>query len=275
MMKSRIWSFRFVCFILSVLLIWNVVAICLPVAAEEASDVTVKAFQSTSHYDMGIDHENVRLGWSISATRRGMYQTAYRIVIVGEDEQTVWDSGWVESNAQVGILVPGLAPEAVYSARVQVRDEQGRESPFSEKFVFETAPEALIGDWLSSNRLLRTTFTLDQPLTNVERARCYMSSSGIMEARLNGEKVGDLIWNPKKSVSDVVTYYNTFDITDMLLDGKNAVGAYTAMETNGGYSLNGMLRIHYKDGSVQTVATGEGWKTCSSSEITRTNKNAG
>ena len=34
----------------------------IPVAAEEASDIEVKIFQSTSHYDMGIDHENVRLG---------------------------------------------------------------------------------------------------------------------------------------------------------------------------------------------------------------------
>ena len=255
----------------------NVGTVSIPVlAAEETpAEITVKMFQSTSHYDMGIDPTNVRLGWSITSTRRAMYQAAYHIVITDEDGKTAWDSGWVESDAQVGILVPDLKPETIYTARVQVRDRQGTESPMSEGLVFETAPAALEGQWLSSSRLLRKTFTLDQPLANVERARCYMTGSGIIETRLNGKKVGDLVWNPKKAVSDVVTYYNTFDITDMLLDGKNAVGAYTGLEGNNGFSLNGMLRIHYKDGSVQTVSTGEGWKTSSYSEITRTHVGSG
>ncbi len=257
--------------LMSVLLLLTTVAVCVPAAAEEGSGITVKLFQSTSHYDMGLDRGNVRLGWSITADYRGMYQTAYHVVITDEDGQTAWDSGWVESNAQVGILVPELKPETVYTARARVKDQAGKESPFSEACVFETAPDELESEWLASSRLLRTAFTLDQPLANVERARCYMSSSGIIEVRLNGEKVGDLIWNPKKSVADKVTYYNTYDVTDMLREGKNAVGAYTGNEANGGYSLNGMLRIHYKDGSVQTIATGEGWKTSGNSEITRTN----
>ncbi len=262
---------RISCVLLSMLLFMSTVAVCVPVTAvEEGSGITVKLFQSTSHYDMGLDRENVRLGWSITADYRGMYQTAYHIVIADENGQTAWDSGWVESRAQVGILVPNLLPETIYTARVQVRDQEGRESPFSEELVFETAPDELESEWLKSSRLLRTTFQLDQPLSNVKRARCYMSSSGIIEVRLNGEKVGDLIWNPKKSVADKVTYYNTYDITDMLRDGANAVGAYTGNELNGPCSLNGMLRIHYKDGSVQTIATGEGWKTSGKSEITRT-----
>jgi len=262
---------RFCSLFLSVLLLSATAAACVPVSAEEGEGITVKLFQSTSHYDMGLDRHNVRLGWSITADYRGMYQSAYHIVVADEDGSTAWDSGWVESSAQVGILVPDLKPETVYTARVQVRDQAGKESPFSEDFVFETAPDELESEWLGSNRLLRTTFTLDQPLANVKRARCYMSSSGIMEVRLNGEKVGNLIWNPKKSVADKVTYYNTFDITDMLREGKNAVGAYTGNEAMGGCSLSGMLRIYYKDGSVQTVATGEGWKTSGSSEITRAN----
>ena len=271
-MKNVFVSFRRIsCILLSMLLFMLTGTVCIPASAEEGDGITVKLFQSTSHYDMGLDRHNVRLGWSITADYRGMYQTAYHIVVADEDGSTAWDSGWVENSAQVGILVPDLKPETVYTARVQVRDQAGKESPFSEDFVFETAPDELESEWLGSNRLLRTTFTLDQPLSNVKRARCYMSSSGIIEVRLNGEKVGDLIWNPKKSVADKVTYYNTFDITAMLREGKNAVSAYTGNEAMGGCSLNGMLRIYYKDGSVQTVATGEGWKTSSNSEITRAN----
>lgn len=271
MNRSRALCRRFCSLLLSILLLSTTAAVCVPASAEEGDGITVKLFQSTSHYDMGLDRHNVRLGWSITADYRGMYQSAYHIVVTDEEGSTAWDSGWVESNTQVGILVPDLKPETVYTARVQVRDQAGKESPFSEDFVFETAPDGLESEWLGSNRLLRTTFTLDQPLSNVKRARCYMSSSGIIEVRLNGDKVGDLIWNPKKSVADKVTYYNTFDVTSMLREGKNAVGAYTGNEAMGGCSLNGMLRIYYKDGSVQTVATGEGWKTSASSEITRAN----
>ena len=271
MKNARTWGRRLGSLLLGMLMLAMTGIGSIPAAAEETPDVSVKVFQTTSRYDMGLDHQNVRLGWSITATRRGMYQSAYHATVTAEDGTVAWDSGWVESHAQVGIAIPDLSPETVYTARVRVKDEKGKESPFSEDFVFETAPADWQGVWLSSKGLLRETFTLDQPLANVARARCYMSSSGIIEVRLNGQKVGDLIWNPKKAVSDLVTYYNTYDITDMLLDGANAVGAYTGLEANGGYALNGMLRIYYKDGSTQTVATGEGWTTCGESEITRAN----
>ena len=174
---------RFCSLFLSVLLLSATAAVCVPASAEEGEGITVKIFQSTSHYDMGLDRHNVRLGWSITADYRGMYQSAYHIVVADEDGSAAWDSGWVESGAQVGILVPDLQPETVYTARVRVKDENGKESPFSEDFVFETAPDELESEWLGSNRLLRTTFTLDQPLSNVKRARCYMSSSGIKIGR--------------------------------------------------------------------------------------------
>ena len=247
----------------------------------DTQTMQLEMFQSSSVYDMGIDHENVRLGWRMTASWRGMYQTAYHVVITDEEGATAWDSGWVESDVQVGIVAQNLKPETIYTAKVQVKDEQGRESEFSKDFVFETAPAALEGEWLTSERLLRETFTLDQPLANVERARCYMTSAGLIELRLNGEKIGDLVWNPSRNFHEKIVTYSTFDITDMLLDGMNAVGAYTS--TNQAYhggatvtnNLRGMLRIRYKDGSVQTVSTGDGWTTCATSEITRTSINTG
>lgn len=263
-------------FVLAALLLLSTGAFCLPIAAAEASDISVNIFQSTSRYNMGIDCTNVRLGWSITSSRRALYQTAYHIVIADEKGNTAWDSGWVESNAQVGIVAQNLKPETIYTAKVQIRDEKGLESTFSEGLVIETAPAELEGEWLTSKRLVRETFTLEQPLANVERARCYMSSAVLIEMRLNGSKIGDLVWNPARTVFTEMTYYNTFDITEMLRDGENAVGAYTSTDYFiSDYNLIGMLRIHYKDGSVQTVSTGEGWTTCAISEITGENALAG
>ena len=268
-MKKRILS-RMGCALLAAVLIC--LACPMTAWAEETEDtVKIIPYQTTSRYDMGLDPQNVRLGWRIESATRGFCQTAYRVVVTeAASGDTAWDSGWVESSSQVGISPDGLKPETIYAYSVNLKDQNGKETGFGETAAFETSPTDWQGEWLTSKRLIRKTFTLDQPLANVERARCYMSSSGIIETRLNGEKVGDLIWNPKKSVADKVTYYNTYDITAMLRDGVNVVGAYTGLEANGGCSLNGMLRIRYKDGSVQTVATGEGWSTCADSEITRT-----
>ena len=238
---------------------------------ERATDITINLFQSSSRYDMGIDHENVRLGWTIDSTRRSVYQSAYHIIVSNEKDEVAWDSGWVKSRQQVGIVAEDLEPESIYTARVQIRDKQGAESDFSDALVFETAPSTLDGIWLASKGLIRRTFTLEQPLENVARARCYLASVKLIEIRLNGSKVGDLVRGPARAVYNVMSYYNTFDVTGMLRDGTNVVGAYTSTDTSN-YSypidIKGMLRIYYKDGSVQTVSTDEEWKTSAKSELT-------
>lgn len=233
------------------------------------SDVKVETFQTSSAYDTGIDCKNVRLGWRINTEKRGMYQTAYRCVVEDEQGTLAWDSDWVQSNEQTGIVPQNLKPETIYTAKVKIRDENGTESDFGEPFSFETAPDKPEGVWIAAERLARYVFSLDQPAANIERARCYLASTGVIEIRLNGSKVGDLIWGPRKGVSDKVAYYNTFDVTSMLKDGENCVGAYVSGSTYMNHDLCGMLRVKYKDGSVQTVSTGKGWKTCAASEIVK------
>ena len=238
--------------------------------------MNVRPFQTSSRYDLGIDPENVRIGWQISSSRRGVLQSAYRVLVTEAATGSIaWDSGWIESSAQTGIKLPTLRPETEYEYCVNIKDQHGVESGLSEKARFETAPSHVEGDWLSSPRLLRKEFTLAQSIDNVDRARCFFGSTGYMELRLNGAKVGDLVLGPKKGVSDLVAYYNTFDVTGMLRDGANAIGAYVSGNAYGGNSLAGMLRIYYKDGSVQTVATDSSWHVSSKSEITRENFYAG
>ena len=221
----------------------------------------VYPYQTSSRYDLGIDADNVRIAWRISSDRRSTYQSEYNVTVKAvEGGNTVWNSDWVRSDSQTGIRLENLAPETVYNYTVNIKDQDGRESGESAAASFETAPEHIDGTWLTSSRLLRCAFELDQPLENVDRARCYMSSTAFMQLRLNGEKVGDLVMGPHKSVKDLVTYYNTFDITSMLRAGENVFGAYVSYMVNDGNSLCGMLRIYYKDGQVQTVATGEGWR---------------
>ena len=263
---------RAVCLMVACMMLVVAMPTSLAVSAAEEETVKVIAFQTSSRYDLGIDAENVRIGWRIETTKRGYYQSAYRVTVTEKATgETAWDSGWVESDIQIGITPEGLKPETIYNYTVNVKDQNGQESGPSETATFETAPAHVEGAWLTSSRLLRKAFTLDQPLENVERARCYMSSTAFMQIRLNGEKVGDLVMGPKKSVKDLVTYYNTFDITSMLAEGENVVGAYVSYMASSGNSLCGMLRIHYKDGNVQTVATDGDWSYRGTSDVTREN----
>ena len=263
---------RGACLLTAVLLMMTALPVLPSVGAAEEGTVKVTAFQTSSRYDLGIDAENVRIGWSIESSTRGSYQSAYRVTVKeAATGEMAWDSGWVESDLQIGVTPEGLKPETVYTYTVNIKDQNGKESGESEAATFETAPAKVEGAWLTSSRLLRKSFTLDQPLANVERARCYMSSTAFMQIRLNGEKVGNLVMGPKKSVKDLVTYYNTFDITSMLAEGENVVGAYVSYMASDGNSLCGMLRIHYKDGHVQTVATGDDWSANANSDVTYEN----
>jgi len=269
--RSRLWQ-RVLCLLVAFTMLVIAIPTSLAVSAAEEATVKVIAFQTSSRYDLGIDAENVRIGWRIETARRGYYQSAYRVTVKeAATGDTAWDSGWVESDIQIGITPEGLKPETIYTYTVNIKDQNGIESGESEAATFETAPAHVEGAWLTSSRLLRKSFELDQPLENVDRARCYLSSTAFMQIRLNGEKVGDLVMGPKKSVKDLVTYYNTFDITSMLAEGENVVGAYVSYMASNGNSLCGMLRIYYKDGSVQTVATGGDWSYRGTSDVTREN----
>lgn len=196
----------------------------VPAWAETSGGISVsEVFQTSSRYDLGIAADNVRLGWKMEAESRGVLQAAYQVVVEDRDG-VAWDSGWVNSDQQTGIVPQGLAPETVYTWKVRVRDQRGNESAFSAPGAFETAPAEVEGEWIASKSLLRKTFTLDQDIANIDRARSYIGSTSYMELRLNGEKVGDLVLGPKRPVPDVECYYNTYDILPYLKNGSNTVG---------------------------------------------------
>lgn len=226
--------------------------------------------QTSSAYDIGIAADNVRLAWELEATERGSLQAAYRVVIRDADKQ-VWDSDWVTSSAQTGVLAQHLQGETVYYWSVNVRDQYGNESGFSAEASFETAPEKVGGIWIGGD-LLRLEFTLDQPLENVVRARSYIGAASPIEIHLNGKKVGDQVLG-QEPVADVEIYYHTYDILPLLQSETNAIGIICGDPWV--YPFNsracGMLRIYYADGTVQTIETNEDWNCSDTSMITRSN----
>ena len=118
---------------------------------------------------------------------------------------------------------------------------------------------------------LRRTFSVDKP---VSKATVYASALGLYELHINGQRVGQDYFTPGWTDYTRRVYYQTYDVTDLLVDGDNAVGAILADGWYAGYLGFGKKREHYgskprlfiqleveyTDGSRQTVVTDKSWK---------------
>lgn len=118
-----------------------------------------------------------------------------------------------------------------------------------------------------SSTMLRSEFTADKEIAS---ARLYVSAQGIYEVSINGEKVSDDWFNPGNSEYRTEISYQTYDITDMLNEGENAIGAQLGSGWWSGYmsytvsnynyygdqpALMAKIDIEYTDGTTATYVT--------------------
>src|SRR5205823_13146875 len=61
--------------------------------------------------------------------------------------------------------------------------------------------------------------------TGVRRARLYVTALGVYEAQLNGATAGDHVLDPGWTSYDHRLRYQTFDVTGLLREGRNVLGA--------------------------------------------------
>lgn len=235
-----------------------------------------------------IGNARPRFSWKISAGP-GVMQSAYRIHAASSadllDSPDLWDSGWVESEQSVGICWDGasLGSRQKVCWRVTLRDRDGNVSAPSEVAMFEIA---LLrnSDWKArwiylggANPLcsspcpyFRREFILEK---SVSRAVLYMTSRGLFEARINGQRVGDDHFVPGWTDFRQQIQYLSYDVTGLLCRGKNAAGAILGDGWYCGY-LSGrkrntygehpellfQLEIRYSDGSSDMIVSGKDWK---------------
>lgn len=120
--------------------------------------------------------------------------------------------------------------------------------------------------------LLRKAFTLSKPFKS---ARVYVTAKGSYRLHINGERVGKDILTPDWTDYRMRIPYQIYDVTRMLRQGENAVGA---MLGDGWYAsglgwnlqrysfgsppvqLLMQMRIDYADGTRETVVTDGSWK---------------
>lgn len=118
---------------------------------------------------------------------------------------------------------------------------------------------------------LRNDFEITKP---VKRATIYASALGLYQLHLNGKAVGQDYFTPGWTDYNIRIYYNTYDVTQMLRQGKNTIGAILADGWYAGYigwsldrhhygrntRLLAQISVEYEDGTLQTFATGPDWK---------------
>lgn len=240
---------------------------------------------------LGIDVINPRLSWKMEDNRNGALQTAYRVTVstdslsVLQGKNLVWDSGKTTSAVQL-VNYNGNALNAFtkYYWRVEIWDKDGK--PSSAISSFETGMMGMQnwkGTWISDSNntsvkpapYFRKVFSSNEK--KIKSARAYIACAGLYELSLNGQKVGNHRLDPMYTRFDRRTLYVTYDVTNQLQNGSNAIGVLLG---NGWYNHQSTavwdfhksqwrarptfcldLRITYDDGSIETISSGKDWKT--------------
>ena len=205
--------------------------------------------------------------------------------------------GKVASRSTFGIVFAGkpLVSFTRYFWKVRFWDNNDQASEWSPASWFETAMmngSDWHAQWISGPDPLPSAdedFYKDLPAPlirkeviikkNISSARLYISGLGYYEARLNGEKIGDAMLDPGWTQYAKQVLYSTYDVTERLQKGNNAIGIllgngwYNPLPLNifgfnlrntlttGKPCVKAQLRIVFTDGSIETVATDSTWKS--------------
>ena len=245
---------------------------------------------------IGIDAQQPRLTWQMQDSRKDASQRAFEI-FVGTDslsllsEKSVWSSGRIDSDQILyQYQSESLKSFTRYYWKVKLWN-QDEELQTSHVASFETGMMDVSdwkGFWISDHHdidfkptpYFRKEFTASK---KVKSARAYIAAAGLYELSLNGEKVGDHVLDPMYTRFDRRLLYVTYDVTNQITDGANALGVILG---NGWYNHQSTavwdfhnapwrgrpafcmdLRITYEDGTVETVSSGKDWKTSTGSII--------
>lgn len=240
---------------------------------------------------LGIDKECPRISWKFTSNRRNVVQTAYQIQVSPNPtfSPLEFDSGKVESDRSVHVSLDALQlkPRTRYFYRVRVWNNDGEVTPWSDIAFWETG---MIGEeewrakWISAPAemdrqdqcpMLRRTFRLDG---RIRLGRIYATALGLYELRLNGKRVGDAYFTPGWTSYHHRLQYQTYDVTHLLQEGDNAIGAILGngwyrgdLGWKGNKQLYGdrraffmQMHVHLENGEEVVIVSDESWKSAPS-----------
>jgi alpha-L-rhamnosidase len=278
----------------------------------KTSSVNVAELKTEGLVDpLGIDRLIPNLSWIMESPDRGEKQTAYQILVASSpenldmDKGDLWGSKKVASEKCLALPYEGTALSSGMEVywKVKVWDAGGKASPWSPVAKWSMGilkPADWKAIWIGldraigtdrpddehrvlSARYLRKEFSIDK---QVRRATAYIVGLGTYELYLNGEKVGDHVLSPGLTYFPERSFYITYDITEMLLEGKNTAGTILG---NGRYFAPGIeiptptitygfpkmllqIALQYEDGSEEIIVSDESWKVTTDGPIISNNE---
>lgn len=274
-----------------------------------AQDLEVKnvLVEQQSH-PIGIATLTPRFSWQISSGKRAVKQVAYEILVATSKanlEKNIgdaWSSGKISSDDALLIPYKGitLKPNRYYYTKIKVVTNKGEEAwskPmfFTLGFVNKANWKAKwigydkafswdsVSQWSRlSARYYRKEFI---SVKKLKKAFVNLVGLGMYELRINGKKMGDQVLAPAPTDYRKSVLSNTFDVTEHIQSGKNAIGVvlgngrfFTMRQNYKPQKINNFgfpkllfqMDLIYDDGSMQTIISDESWKFTADGPI-RTN----
>lgn len=222
----------------------------------------------------------------------------------------VWDSGIVLTDRSIHIVYEGseLQSRRRYYWKVKVWNELEQSSPWSEISYWEMgllAKADWIADWIEPQqeeaiqeepvnmmemfrgkyndtpdnvtRLLPSQYVRCEfnAESEIKKARAYVTANGVYRLEINGTRVGDRELAPEFTSYAEYLQYQTYDVTDYIVEGENAIGAVLADGWYAGrISITGdscqygnrlglllQLEIEYGNGVTQTIVSDSNFRS--------------
>ena len=281
---------------------------------------TLVSCSKTSRFEIKThDTNEPRFSWNYESDAQNVKQTSYRIIAASSAQNALngigdlWDSGEVFSDKMLYVPYEGKKLQSrdkvfwkvfatlSYDKNKSVSVESDvksfeisllESSDWQAKWIgHEFADDVLVGKTRLAARYLRKEFNLSE---NIAEARLYVSGLGQYSAYINGVEVAaDELLKPALSDYRKRVYFNTFDVTEILKNGDNAIGVtlaggrFTAMRYNAAnpdYDFTDnvlhfgtprmilQLEVTYNDGSKSLIVSDESWKITNKGPIRTSNE---
>ncbi|MCA0757069.1 glycoside hydrolase family 78 protein [Paenibacillus sp. N4] len=228
-----------------------------------------------------------QFGWKIESDKSNVMQTTYRLQIAYDRDfqKLVFDSGIVESEQSVHVEAEGLelSSSTRYYLKVKMTDGS-EESDWSQTAFFTTAllsHEEWRGEFVSAetkadaanSKVTRLRRRFDAQ-SGIASAVVYSTALGLYKLYINGKRVGEDELAPGWTSYRKHLLYQTYDVTELVQSGENAIGAmlgagwykglmgFAGLRNHYGEqtALLCQLEITYTDGSKNVVVTDKSWK---------------
>ena len=282
-----------------IIILLNIVVVLPNVtnADEGLSVVNLRTEYKTN--PIATDVRQPRMSWEIKSDKRNTMQTAYELRCALDKADLMYGrkllwSQKVNSDQSVHIVYQGPDLESRQRVYWQVKiwDNKGRESGWTKPVFWEMGllrEKDWRAKWIAARveedttrsqpaHYYRKEFTLND---RVIKARLYITSHGLYESFINGQRVGDQVFTPGWTSYNNRLQYQTYDITRLLTKGDNVIGVTLGDGWYRGYlgwkdrrnvygsrlALLAQIEIEYADGTRKILVTDKSWRSTNDGPI--------